>query len=64
MDNAVTRLNSRAFGKVKRAIENLIDQLKYLKMNSFTNQDLDLALETGTPMIYLKLGKVEPSNFL
>ena len=72
----VTRLNSRANGKVERAIKSLNEQLRYLKMDSFTNQDWDLALETCTLMINLKplhgnispytlvFGTIEPSNFL
>ena len=58
----VTRLNSRGNGKAERAIRSINEQLRYMRMNSYTAQDWDLALEISSLAINLKplQGQISP----
>ena len=58
----VSRLNSRGNGKAERAIRSINEQLRYMKMKNYSNQDWDLALEMCTLAINLKplYGKISP----
>ena len=70
----VTRLNSRGNGKAERAIRSINEQLRFLRLKSFTSQDWDLALELSTLAINIKplyggispytlnYGTLEPEN--
>ena len=58
----VTRLNSRGNGKAERAIRSINEQLRFMRINNYTSQDWDLALEISALSINLKplYGQISP----
>ena len=50
----VSRLNSRGNGKVERAIRSIKEQLRFMRLTSYSNSDVDIALELACLAINLK----------
>ena len=70
----VSRLNSRGNGKVERAIRSIKEQLRFMRLTSYANPDVDVALELASLAINMKpnhgaispytlnYGLIEPRN--